>query len=129
MFRRHPIMQSRRHELADDAELTIHSARDRERYVVAPVGELDLATAWRLERELKRVEASDASEIVLDLSGLEFIDSVGLQPVLHASARTEFHSKRLMILPGPDHVQRCFEITGLTSRLPFIEREKLAQRV
>lgn len=117
----------RRHQaLAGADEFTIHCEREHDRYVVAPVGELDLASAWRLERELRRVEASDAGEIVLDLGGVEFIDSTGLQPVLHATARTEHHSKRFMIIPGPDSVQRIFEISGLVSRLPFVDREALA---
>ena len=127
MFRRHPPLHSRAAELAGAEAFTIHCARERDRYVVAPVGELDLASAWRLERELRRVVASDAREIVLDLSGVEFIDSTGLQPVVHAQARTEHHTKRLMIVPGPDNVQRCFEISGLTSRLPFVDRQALAQ--
>lgn len=102
---------------------TIRCERDEDRYVIAPVGELDLASAPQLERELRRVEASDAREIVLDLGCVEFIDSTGLQPVVHAHARTEHHSKRLTILPGPEAVQRCFEISGLMSRLPFVERD------
>ena len=126
MFRRRPPPHSPVAELAGGDEFTIRCARERDRYVVAPAGELDMASAWRLERELRRVEASDAREIVLDLSAVEFIDSTGLQPVLHANARAEFHSKRLMIVPGPAAVQRCFEISGLTSRLPFVERGALA---
>lgn len=127
MFRRHSPSQTRAGELAGPEEFTIQCARERDRCVVAPVGELDLGSAWRLERELRRVEASDAREIVLDLSRVAFIDSTGLQPVLHAHARAEHHSKRLMIVPGPDNVQRCFEMTGLMSRLPFVDREALAQ--
>ncbi|HWI06094.1 MAG TPA: STAS domain-containing protein [Solirubrobacteraceae bacterium] len=129
MFRRHPPPRSRTAELAGAEEFTIRCERERDRYVVAPSGELDTASAWRLERELRRVEASDASEIVLDLSAVEFIDSTGLQPVLHANARAEFHSKRLMIVPGPAAVQRCFEISGLASRLPFVDRGTLAPHV
>ena len=113
---------------AGPEKFTIRCARDDERYVVAPVGELDLASAPALERELRRVEASDVREIVLDLGSVEFIDSTGLQPVVHAHARTEHHSKRLTILPGPDAVQRCFEISGLASRLPFVAREAPARR-
>lgn len=120
-------MRLRRHPAPAGPEgFTIRCAREDDRYVVAPVGELDLASAPRLERELRRVEASDVREIVLDLSAVQFIDSTGLQPVVHAHARTEHHSKRLMIVPGPEAVQRCFEISGLMSRLPFVERDALA---
>ena len=90
------------------------------------MGEIDLSSAWRLEQELERAEASAAGEILLDLAGVEFIDSVGMQPVIHASARMRGTGKRLLIAPGPANVQRCFEVSGLKSRLPFVERETLA---
>lgn len=128
MFRRHPAARSPQADRAGPEQFTVRCARDDDRYVVAPVGELDMASAWQLERELRRVEASDAQEIVLDLRGVAFIDSTGMQPVLHASARSEMHSKRLKILRGPDNVQRCFEISGLTSRLPFVDRATLTPR-
>lgn len=128
MFRRHPAAPAPRSRVAGPEQFTVHSARDDERYIVSPVGELDMASAWQLERELRRVEASDAEEIVLDLRGVAFIDSTGMQPVLHASARSEMHSKRLKILRGSDQVQRCFEISGLTSRLPFVDRATLTPR-
>ena len=122
MFRRHPATRSPQSRAAGPEQFTVHSARDDARYIVSPVGELDMASAWQLERELRRVEASDAEEIVIDLRGVAFIDSTGMQPVLHANARSEMHSKRLKILRGPDQVQRCFEISGLVSRLPFVDR-------
>lgn len=128
MFGRHPAADSPQARQIGPAQLTVHSARDETRYIVSPVGELDMATAWQLERELRRVEASDAAEIVLDLRGVEFIDSTGMQPVLHASARSELHDKRLMILHGPDNVKRCFEISGLTTRLPFVDHATLSAR-
>jgi len=127
VFRRHPATHAHQSRPAGPEPFTVHSARDDARYIVSPVGELDVASAWQLERELRRVEASDVEEIVLDLRGVKFIDSTGMQPVLHANAR-EMHSKRLRILPGPDNVQRCFEISGLTSRLPFVDRATLTPR-
>jgi anti-anti-sigma factor len=87
---------------------------------VAACGQLDLSTAWQLERELRRAEAADVRSILLDLSGLEFIDSVGMDVVIHASARTRHHSKHLMIRRGPEAVHRTFEVSGLVPLLPFV---------
>ena len=106
---------------ADD-QLTVSCVRDGDRHVVVACGELDLGSAWRLERELRRAEESSARQIVLDLGALEFIDSVGMQVVIHASDRARRAGKRLEILSGPRNVQRAFELSGLTTRLPFVQR-------
>ena len=47
--------------------------------VVALHGAIDLATAPRIDRELRSIVVSPVSEITLDLSGLTFIDSSGLR--------------------------------------------------
>lgn len=101
--------------------LTVRSQRDGVLHTIALEGELDLATAEQLERELLRVEGSDALSIVLDLSALEFIDSTGVRLLLQADARSRANSNRLALLRGPRAVQRVFELTGILDRLPFAD--------
>ena len=101
--------------------LTVHSERDGVLHTIRVEGELDLATAEQLERELARVESSDALSIVLDLSALEFIDSTGVRLILQADARSRADSQRLALLRGPRAVQRVFELTGILDRLPFAD--------
>src|SRR4051794_11260134 len=50
-------------------------------------GELDISTAPRLEDDLRRVESDGPSLILLDLSGLDFMDSTGLRLLISADAR------------------------------------------
>jgi anti-anti-sigma factor len=102
-------------------QLTVHSERDGVLHTIRVQGELDLATAEQLERELARVESSDALAIVLDLSALEFIDSTGVRVILQADARSRADSQRLALLRGPRAVQRVFELTGILDRLPFAD--------
>jgi anti-anti-sigma factor len=59
--------------------------------------------------------------IVLDLSGLEFIDSCGLRMILAACERSSADRDRLRLLRGPPQVQRIFEITATADRLPFAD--------
>jgi anti-sigma B factor antagonist len=102
-------------------ELTVRSERDGVVQTICVEGELDLATAERLERELTRVEATDVLSIILDLSGLTFIDSTGVRLLLFAHARSRADSDRLVLLRGPAAVQRVFELTGILDRLPFAD--------
>ena len=101
--------------------LTVHSERDGVLHIIRLEGELDLATADELERELLRVESTDALAIVLDLSTLEFIDSTGVRVLIQADARSRANSDRLTLLRGPRAVQRVFELTGILDRLPFAD--------
>jgi anti-sigma B factor antagonist len=94
---------------------------------VQPVGELDLETVGQLESELKRVEATDAPEIRVDLSGVDFIDSDGLKLFIKASARCSGdQAGRLRLVRSSAAVHRAFQMTGLESRLPFADRPGLS---
>jgi anti-sigma B factor antagonist len=102
-------------------ELTVSSRRDGDVHTIVLAGELDLATAQRLEQELKRVEATDARSILVDLSGLAFMDSTGIRILVAADARSRADSERLALRRGPAAVQRVVELTGLTDLLPFVD--------
>jgi anti-anti-sigma factor len=84
-------------------------------------GELDLASTATLEEELRAAEASDAHTIVLDLSGLTFMDSTGLRAVLVADRRLRDAGRRLCLVRGPRAVDRVFTLTGADRRLEFLD--------
>ena len=98
--------------------LKISCERDGDVYAICPSGELDLSTADLLQRELERLEASDPRWILLDLSGLTFIDSTGVRLLLSAHARSR-DSDRLTMLRGSAAVQRVLQLTGVADLLPF----------
>lgn len=102
-------------------QLTVRSERDGVLHTISVDGELDLANADDLERELVRVEGTDALSIVLDLSGLQFIDSTVVRLLISAHARSRADSNRLTLLRGPEPVQRVFELTGILDILPFAD--------
>ena len=84
-------------------------------------GELDLSSVGKVEEELRRVEAEGPSLLVLDLSGLSFLDSTGLRAVVTADERAREKGRRLVVVRGPDAVQRVFSITRLEERLEMVD--------
>jgi anti-sigma B factor antagonist len=89
--------------------------------VVAPTGDLDLSGAARLEIELERLEQEpDLEVLVLDLRGLEFMDSSGLRLVVLTDRRAREAGRRFALVRGTDTVQRVFEITRMHERLDFV---------
>ena len=68
---------------------------------------------------MRRMEGVDW--ITLDLSELNFIDSLGVKAVLAAAALCANHEYEFLVTPGLPKVQRVFELTGLVEFLPFDE--------
>lgn len=92
------------------------------RVLVALQGELDLLATTELEPELDRLADEPGVDLVaLDLRGLDFLDSSGLRLVVVAERRLRESGRRLVLVPGPQPVQRVFELTGMSERLEFVD--------
>lgn len=101
--------------------LAIEIERVGDEHVIRPVGELDLLTRSDLEQALLAAERGNARRIVVDLAGLGFIDSSGLNLLLQADARSRQDGDRLILRGGSSEIRRVFEIAGLSDRLPFVD--------
>jgi anti-sigma B factor antagonist len=88
--------------------------------VVALVGELVFETARKVVRELRAIEDQRPPAIALDLRELSMIDSTGLALVVSADARAREAGRRLVVVQGPDAVQRVFRMTRLDDRLDIV---------
>jgi anti-anti-sigma factor len=99
--------------------MTIRSQTDDDVYLISLVGELDMLSAQSLNAELVRAEDSSSRRIVLDLSGLEFIDSSGLELLVLAKRRSDDAADRLRIRPGRDQVTRLLALTKIDEYLRF----------
>jgi anti-sigma B factor antagonist len=84
-------------------------------------GELDISSASRVEREIALLEDTSPRVLVLDLRGLDFMDSTGLRIVVSANARAEAASRRFVVVRGPEPVHRIFRITRLEERLDMVD--------
>ena len=103
-----------------DRQLEIRTDRDGDACVVRLIGELDLAGCDLTEQALAAAEASDAASVLIDIEGLEFIDSHGLRVLLRAQRRDEEASGgRLRVTRGSGHVAELLRLTAVDQRLPF----------
>jgi len=100
-------------------EFAVAEARGAEGVVtLRPAGELDIASAPRLERALLD-DRAPGDRVVLDLAELEFIDSTGLRVIVRAVEASRTGGWELTLRQGPTAVRRVFEITGVLGALPF----------
>lgn len=112
---------SRAQQVVELGTLTMSSERDGPVHTLRLSGDLDLATTNVVEAELKRVEASDARTIVIDLSDLAFINSTGVHLLVDAELRSRADANGLTLLRGSPTVQRVLQICGVETALPFTD--------
>ena len=101
--------------------LTVQVQGDGHAIVLRPSGELDPSTTGTLDAALRRAMDGDGSTVVLDLDGLDFIDSGGLRLLVAAAERSRDNGDRLRMRGGSYVVKRVLAITGLEHSLPFID--------
>jgi anti-anti-sigma factor len=89
---------------------------------IAIEGELDLATAPRLDAELARVAALDGLEqVVVDLRGLAFLDSIGLESIVEFDTTMRGRGVAIAVVRGPRAVERLFAVMQLDHRLRIVD--------
>jgi anti-sigma B factor antagonist len=99
--------------------LQIESTARGDAIVLTMKGELELTSAPVFERELRAVEATNPRRLVIDLSGLEFMDSTGLRALLLARERAQADGHELALRRGPRQVQRVLELTKTAEAFEF----------
>jgi anti-anti-sigma factor len=95
---------------------------------VAVQGELSGPSAYTVDTQLRRVEATEPKCVVLDLSDLGFIDSTGLSQVLAAHRRALRAGRRLLVVEGSQAVRRLIELTALNRQLELVPDRHTAER-
>jgi anti-sigma B factor antagonist len=80
-------------------------------------GELAGPSAYTLDAELRKVEEARPHWLLLDLSGLAFIDSAGLARLLAAHRRAKREGRRLIVVEGTGAVRRLIALTALNQQL------------
>ncbi len=83
-------------------------------------GELDIATAPRLEAALDEARGQGPAEILIDLADVPFIDSSGLRSLIAAVERADANGGRLSIAGAGPQALRLFELSGAETRLPLV---------
>lgn len=93
-------------------ELTIQTSRDRGDARVAADGEIDLSTCGEL-RQAVLACAEGAERLLLDLQGIDFIDTTGLATLLELRSTLQVRGVLFEILAADGPVRQAVDVTGL----------------
>lgn len=82
--------------------------------VVGVKGEVDVYTAPRLRERLVELISEGKYNIIVDLEGVDFLDSTGLGVLVGGLKRVRGHDGDLGLVCTQKRILKVFEITGLT---------------
>lgn len=85
-------------------------------------GELDVSTVPEFNKRISELRQRDIHSIVLDLSGITFMDSTGLSAILVAEMHARMRGQRFSVIEGPPHVNELFRLTGVDNFLEIVSR-------
>jgi anti-anti-sigma factor len=62
-----------------------------------------------------------ADTVVVDLAGLEFVDSTGLQALMRATTHSRKNGDNLRFRRGSGQVEGVMRLTRMAEELPFVD--------
>ena len=85
-------------------------------------GEMDISSEDTFAATVGACIADGASEVLVDLSRLTFIDSSGLRMLIELWQKSRKNGLDLSMVQGTGQVRRTMEIAGLDRLLPILDR-------
>ncbi|MFE2248685.1 STAS domain-containing protein [Streptomyces lavendulae] len=104
-----------------DRDRSVWVDSDEQRIVVHIAGEMDLDRAPVLHAALRTAitQPGSQSEIVVDLAGLSFCDSAGLNALLQARHTAGEHGRHISLRAPRPQFLHLLELTGADSLFPI----------
>ncbi len=88
--------------------------------VLSVKGTVDLASAPSLRTELEQRLTHASPKLVVDLSGVEYIDSYGLGVLVEAMRRARHAEGELRLCAPRPEVRAILDMTGLSGRIAVL---------
>jgi anti-sigma B factor antagonist len=100
-------------------ELGIDVRTHNSHAIVDVKGEIDVYTAPKLREKLIELVSEGSYDVVVNLEGVDFLDSTGLGVLVGALKRVKAHEGSLALVCTQDKILKIFKITGLTKVFPI----------
>jgi anti-sigma B factor antagonist len=89
------------------------------RTVVEVGGEIDVYTAPKLREQLVELVNEGHYHLIVDMEGVDFLDSTGLGVLVGGLKRVRAHEGSLRLVCNQERILKIFRITGLTKVFPI----------
>ena len=102
-------------------DLQVETRHEGDVAVVAATGEVDVFTAPGLDTEITALLEQGTSRLVVDLSGVSFLDSTGLGVLVKGLKTARDAGGSMQLVVTSDRIRKIFDITGLDASLPLYD--------
>jgi anti-sigma B factor antagonist len=109
-------------------DLSMDNRTDGDRMVVDVGGEIDVYTAPKLRERLVELINSGHYHLIVNLEGVDFLDSTGLGVLVGALKRVRAHEGSLLLVCTQERLLKIFRITGLAKVFPIYESVEAAAK-
>jgi anti-sigma B factor antagonist len=100
-------------------DLSLSTRTEGDRTVVSVAGEIDVYTAPKLREALIDLVSGGSYHLVVDMEGVDFLDSTGLGVLVGGLKRVRAHEGSLHLVCTQERILKIFRITGLTKVFPI----------
>ena len=100
-------------------DLDLNVREDGSYSVLEVAGEIDVYTAPKLREKLIELVSEGSYNVIVNLEGVDFLDSTGLGVLVGALKRVKAHDGSLSLVCTQDKILKIFKITGLTKVFPI----------
>jgi anti-anti-sigma factor len=101
--------------------LVVVQGRTASAEVLSLIGQLDISSVGRLVSQASDAIRGGATRLILDLAGLEFVDSAGLAGLLNVLRRADRAGGGMVLVHVPTDLQRVLALTRLDREFSFAD--------
>ena len=94
-------------------DLTLATEEVEGATIIAVGGEIDVYTAPRLRDKITELVADGVYSLIIDMEGVEFLDSTGLGVLVGGLKKVRAHDGSLQLICTQERLLKIFRITGL----------------
>jgi len=96
---------------------------------VALVGRLDIAEVHQVETRFVAATATQRRSVIVDLSGVSFIGSIGVGMLMGAARALKRHGAAMVLLDPQPFVERVLDLSRITDVVPVVRGMDEALRI
>jgi anti-anti-sigma factor len=106
-----------------------YSELERNIRLVKLIGNLDIAGVGQIENKFAGCCAGEAVRVVVDLSGVDFLASIGIRLLTLTAKSVTSRGGKMVLLNPPSEVLRILEITGIPAVIPIYSQLESAETI
>ncbi|QYU67120.1 STAS domain-containing protein [Leptolyngbya sp. 15MV] len=99
--------------MVDDPGIKVRSETIDGATIISPEGDIDLSRSPVLRASLRQAQSARPRRLVVDLSGVDYMDSSGVATLVEALQHARRGNTRMVLCGMKDRVRSIFEIARL----------------